>query len=161
VVGTLPVWTKSAKGITLRGAHLFLNEAKSSKKFVVLCVDDEADIVFPRAQLLERFGYAVIASTHPLLALDIVSDQTIDAALLDYHMPQMNGAELSARIRKKAPKVKIIMLSGCFDIPEADLACVDSFLPKCEDINQLLEVLSNLKTLDGLRRAEQRAPKAG
>ena len=134
---------------------MFLNEAGSGKKFVVLCVDDEADIVFPRAQLLERFGYAVIASTHPLLALDIVSDQTIDAALLDYHMPQMNGAELSARIREKAPKVKIIMLSGCFDIPEADLVCVDSFLTKCEDMSQLLEVLSNLKTSNGFHGAER------
>ena len=133
---------------------MFLNEAESSKKFVVLCVDDEADIVFPRAQLLERFGYAVIASTHPLLALDIVCDQTIDVALLDYQMPQMNGAELSARIREKAPNVKIIMLSGCFDIPEADLACVDSFLPKCEDMSQLLKVLSDLKTSNGLHNAE-------
>jgi CheY-like chemotaxis protein len=156
VVGTAAVWTNLPKESLNEVRILFLNEAESSKKFVVLCVDDEADIVFPRAQLLERFGYAVIASTHPLLALEIVCDQTIDAALLDYQMPQMNGAELSVRIRKKAPKVKIIMLSGCFDIPEADLACVDSFLPKCEDINQLLEVLSNLKRSDSLRGAEQR-----
>jgi CheY-like chemotaxis protein len=125
---------------------MFLNETARVQKLVVLCVDDEADSLFLRAQTLERLGYAVIASTHPLLALDIVSDQTIDAALVDYHMPQMNGAELSAKIREKAPRVKIIMLSGCSDIQESDLGCVDTFVPKSEGMTQLLEVLSSVKT---------------
>lgn len=95
-----------------RGEQMFLNDIEFANKWVVLCVDDEADGLFLRAQILERFGYVVIASTHPLLALDIVCNQTIDATLLDYHMPQMNGAELSAKIRKKVPNVKIIMLQG-------------------------------------------------
>jgi hypothetical protein len=41
------------------------------------------------------------------------------------------------------------MLSGCFDIPETDLACVDSFVPKGEDMTQLLQVLASLKITDG------------
>jgi len=45
---------------------MFLNEIEFANKWVVLCVDDEADGLFLRAQILERFGYAVIASTHPL-----------------------------------------------------------------------------------------------
>ena len=140
---------------------MFLNEIEFANKWVVLCVDDEADGLFLRAQILERFGYAVIASTHPMLALDIACDQTIDAALLDYHMPQMNGAELSANIRKKAPNVKIIMLSGCSDIPESDLAYVDSFVPKGEGMTQLLKVLTALKTADRLPGVERKSAQRG
>jgi len=140
---------------------MFLNEIEFANKWVVLCVDDEADGLFLRAQILERFGYAVIASTHPMLALDIASDQTIDAALLDYHMPQMNGAELSAKIREKAPNVKIIMLSGSSDIPESELACVDSFVPKCEGMTQLLKVLTALKTADRLSGVERQSFQRG
>lgn len=126
-------------------SRCFLNEIEFANKWVVLCVDDEVDGLFLRAQILERFGYAVIASTHPMLALDIACDQTIDAALLDYHMPQMNGAELSAKIRKKTSNVKIIMLSGWSDIPESELACVDSFVPICEGMTQLLKVLTGVE----------------
>jgi|GEM_PF-1771281 CheY-like chemotaxis protein len=124
------------------------NDTGDARKLVVLCVDDEPDGLFTRAHILEKFGYAVIALTHPLLALEIANDRTIDAALVDYQMPQMNGAMLSAGIRKKAPKVKIIMLSGYTNIPEADLACVDCFVPKCDCMPRILKVLSSLSVID-------------
>jgi response regulator RpfG family c-di-GMP phosphodiesterase len=75
----------------LTDRHMCLNETEPGRRLVVLCVDDEADSLFLRAQIPERSGCTVIASTHPLLALEIICEQLIDAALLDYDMPQMNA----------------------------------------------------------------------
>jgi CheY-like chemotaxis protein len=70
----------------------------------------------------------VIPSTTPSEALAVTKNKSIDLALLDYQMPEMNGAMLSASIKRASPKVKIILFSGCINIPAADLVCVDSFV---------------------------------
>jgi CheY-like chemotaxis protein len=51
-------------------------------------------------------------------ALNVLrSDQTIDAVITDYAMPDMTGAELAAQIRRLRPDMPVILATGYADFP--------------------------------------------
>ena len=79
----------------------------------VLIVDDSLEIRDLVTRLLEREGFHVIggaATSQEALAL--VDQQQPDFVLLDFLMPQMNGAQLAPLLRDKAPNARIIAFSG-------------------------------------------------
>ena len=53
--------------------------------------------------------------TNPLEALDYARNNTVDFALLDIEMPQMNGIELARRLREIKRDMIIIFVSGYSD----------------------------------------------
>lgn len=64
----------------------------------ILCVDDEVVATTLRGEIFREQGYSVILFHCPFKALE--SDLTaVDLAVLDFHMPGMNGRELLLRIR--------------------------------------------------------------
>ena len=121
---------------------MFSRTSESERPPTVLCVDDEADGLRLRTLILEDSGYTVLSSTHPARALDMIEAQQVDAAVVDYHMPCMDGAALSASLKKRKPYLKVIMLSGSL-VPQQDLKCVDSFVSKGDGTSQLLRILAS------------------
>ena len=121
---------------------MFSNKTQSGRQPVILCVDDELKGLYFRALILEESGYKVLASAHPTQALMIIEHEFVDIALVDYQMPDMNGAELSRFIKKKTPRTRIIMLSDCSHIPEEDLSSVDFFVSKGDGMSRVLEIIS-------------------
>lgn len=121
---------------------MFVDKIESGRQPIILCVDDEPDGLYLRRLILERSGYTVIASTHPARALDMMEQQHVDVALIDYQMPQMNGAVLSAHMKKKTPRLKVIMFSGASDIPEEGLGSVDCFVSKGDGMPRVLKIIS-------------------
>ena len=116
----------------------------SARKPTRLCVDDDADGLDLRSQFRTHVGYEVIITTVPAEVLNIIDHHAPDIVIIDYHMPQMNGAVLSAMIKQKRPELKIVLLSGSAHVPEGDLIYVDSYELKGEGVLRLLEVLSVL-----------------
>ena len=53
--------------------------------------------------------------TNPLEALEYARNNTVDFALLDIEMPQMNGIELARRLREIKRDMIIIFVSGYSD----------------------------------------------
>ena len=122
---------------------MFPNKTQSGRQPSILCVDDDPKGLYFRALILEEYGYKVFASAHPAQALMIIEHEFLDIALVDYQMPDMNGAELSSLIKAKAPRTRIIMLSGCSHIPEGDLASIDFFVSKSDGMSRVLEIISD------------------
>ena len=78
----------------------------------LLCVDDEPAGLKVRKLFLETVGYKVLTAEDGMQALDIFSETAVDAVVLDFRMPQMDGGEVAARMRKMKPAVPIILYSA-------------------------------------------------
>lgn len=96
----------------------------------LLCVDDETLGLTVRKLVLERHGYDVLTAAEPSEGLTIFHSNAIDAVVLDYFMPGMDGGQLAAEMKRAKPEVPIILLSAYITLPEAALASVDAFITK-------------------------------
>jgi CheY-like chemotaxis protein len=94
--------------------------------------------------LLERAGYRVLTATDGPLGLDIFSTQPIEAVVLDYSMPGMDGGEVAIRMRKTKPEVPILLLSAYIGPPGEIMSVVDTCMTKGEGAPILLQKLSSL-----------------
>ena len=80
----------------------------------ILVVDDEQAIRRTIQRTFRRMNFVVLeASTGPE-ALDLCRRMTgsFDLVFLDLTMPEMDGAEVLRRLRKVAPDVPVILMSG-------------------------------------------------
>jgi CheY-like chemotaxis protein len=111
---------------------------------VVLCIDDDPDVLECEKAFLESFGYAVLTAPSGSRGLELASLQPVDVVVVDYFMPEMNGDEVAIEMRRLRPQAPIIMLSGALDIPERALQSVDAFVAKDRLSSQLLLAISQL-----------------
>lgn len=77
----------------------------------VLVVDDEEDIRELVGIYIKNEGYQVYKAVNGKDALDIIDNMSIDIAILDVMMADMDGITLCMEIRKKS-NIPIIMLSA-------------------------------------------------
>lgn len=71
------------------------------EKNSILIVDDDKDIVrFVHVNLMQE-GFKVFSAHNGEEALEIINNNSIQLAILDIMMPQMDGIELCRRIREK------------------------------------------------------------
>lgn len=67
----------------------------------VLVTEDDADILELITYSLESDGFTVHAAKTGLDALSILSDESVDLAILDVMLPDMSGIELCRKIKKE------------------------------------------------------------
>ena len=77
----------------------------------VLVVDDEEDIRELVGIYIKNEGYQVYKAANGKDALDIIDNMSIDIAIIDVMMADMDGITLCMEIRKKS-NIPIIMLSA-------------------------------------------------
>ena len=78
----------------------------------ILVVDDEGPIRTTLGGILEDEGYRVSLAKDGKEALELVNDRLPDLVLLDIWMPGMDGMEVLERLKKQAPHMPVIMISG-------------------------------------------------
>ncbi|MBK7192096.1 MAG: PAS domain S-box protein [Myxococcales bacterium] len=80
----------------------------------VLVVDDEAMIRDIASRVLESGGYHVTTANDGVDALRLFAERpdAFVCVLLDMTMPQLNGEETFAALRKLAPDVRVVLSSG-------------------------------------------------
>jgi DNA-binding response OmpR family regulator len=80
----------------------------------VLVVEDDEDTRLAMMQVLVREGYLVLGAETGHDAVGIMHEPLapIDVALLDVHLPDVNGTELCARLRELAPELPVVVCSG-------------------------------------------------
>jgi CheY-like chemotaxis protein len=102
---------------------------------LVLCADDDEDILSLVSLRLERAGYRVVPVTDGDAALAAARTQPPDVAVLDVMMPKRTGYEVLADLRADASlrDVKVILLSARVqqsDVERGYDAGADAYLPK-------------------------------
>jgi CheY-like chemotaxis protein len=113
---------------------------------VILCIDDYESVLECLRYFLESSGYVVLTAPSGRLGLQALSRNSVDAVILDYQMPEMNGDEVARKIREQGLTIPVIMFSGESTVPSNAFDVVDAFVPKaCVDslsvISELLDTL--------------------
>ena len=114
------------------------------RKIVLLCVDDEPLGLEVRKVVLQRQGYDVLTATSGREALKVFAGNPITAVILDYSMPEMNGGQVAAELKRINPKVKILLLSAYLDLPEEVSKFVDARAVKATSPTAFLSALEQL-----------------
>jgi two-component system sensor histidine kinase/response regulator len=111
---------------------------------VLLCIDDNQDVLECERAFLETLGYTVLTAPSGSKGLELASIHSVDVVIVDYFMPEMNGQESAIEMRRLKPQAPIIMLSAAVDVPEQALKLVDAFIAKDHLSSQLLPVIAQL-----------------
>jgi CheY-like chemotaxis protein len=117
------------------------------QKVIILCIDDDGAGLEARKELLEISGYEVLTAQNGEQGLGLFASHPIDAVVLDYQMPGMNGDRVARRMKNVKPDVPILMLSGYGELPANELSCVDAFLSKGESWSTVVSTLDRLLNL--------------
>ena len=112
---------------------------------MVLCIDDDQDMLECEKAFLESFGYSVLIAASGDRGVELASTHAVDLVIVDYCMPGMNGQQAAAKMRRLRPQAPIVMLSGAVEVPEQALNCVDAFIAKDRLATQLLPAIARLQ----------------
>jgi DNA-binding NarL/FixJ family response regulator len=118
----------------------------------VILADDHQFILESLEILLSTMSnYEVVASCNNgkevLAALE--THQDIDIVMSDYNMPEMNGIELTFQVRKRFPKIKILLLTVSEDsktIEEAFKAGVSGYVMKKAGKDEFQKALDTISS---------------
>jgi CheY-like chemotaxis protein len=90
----------------------------------ILIVDDSREVRRAYREALVALGYRVVEAADADLALRALDEAVPEVALIDIHLPRMNGYRLARLIRTRAgPAIYLVMLSGmALDAVTRDLA---------------------------------------
>ena len=111
---------------------------------VVLCVDDRTTGAEVRKLLLECEGYKVLMASDGRKGLSSFATRWIDLVLLDYELPDMNGAAVARKMRQLKPDVPIIMFSAHTLAPMGVRHLIDAYIAKGEHPDVLLDCVGDL-----------------
>lgn len=124
----------------------------------ILCIDDEALGLQIRKTVLERAGYQVLTALDGKTAMSLFRENAIDAVVLDYYMPVMDGAQVAAAMRKVRNDIPILLLSAYIDLPSEVTALADVTMLKGEGPDELLNKVKTLLIRDDTHREQRSHP---
>jgi two-component system probable response regulator PhcQ len=129
----------------------------SAPVHTVLFVDDEPEIIDSLRRTLRDESYRILGTTAPADALDILDRESVDLLIADIDMPDINGLELVARVRRTHPEVVRMLLTGDASLESALEAInegeVHRYLTKPWNKDELRETIrQTLARVDELRR---------
>jgi CheY-like chemotaxis protein len=111
---------------------------------VLLCIDDDEDILECEKSFLESFGHTVLVATSGGRGLELATLYAIDIVIVEYLMPEMNGHEFVTKMKSLNPRAPIIMLSAAVNIPQKTLTLVDAVIAKNSLASELLPAIARL-----------------
>ena len=106
-----------------------------STRPLIVCADDDEDILSLVSLRLERAGFEVAAVSDGESAVAACRERKPDLAVLDVMMPKLTGYEVLERLRSDATLagLKVILLSARVqesDVTRGMAAGADAYLPK-------------------------------
>jgi DNA-binding response OmpR family regulator len=110
----------------------------------LLCIDDEPSIGALHKLVFELHGYRVLVADSGAEGLRLLEKEQVDLIILDYRMPEMMGDEVAEAVRKRHPRMPILMESAYTDLPESVLRHVDAYLVKGQSTEALVKKVKSL-----------------
>ncbi len=91
----------------------------SEKKKILIIDDDRELLTLMKAKLSKNKNYKILTESSPLEALNTVSTEKIDLAIIDKNMPQLDGIEVLRHIKSHGENIQVIMMTGFGSIEDA------------------------------------------
>lgn len=111
---------------------------------LVLCVDDDQSVLSVTRLALEYEGYTVLTASNGRAALQEFASQPVDAVVLDYDMPGMDGGEVALEMKRMNPDVPKLMFSSCLSVPMNAAHSIQEFCRKTDGLSSLLPRLQRM-----------------
>ena len=134
------------------------NSSSSSIHGRILLVDDNVHGSTARKTVLEELGHKISVASSGADALEQFSQHRYDLVVTDYKMPRMDGLELIVRLRKQAPDIPIVLVSGFVDtlgLNEATTGADAVIQKSANEVAHLVRAVNRL-----LRRKPAKKPAA-
>jgi len=101
----------------------------------LLVVDDSAEVLEYFAHVAEKLQFHCDVANSGTKACELIDEKgAYDVYFIDWHMPEMNGIELTQKVRQRSPEYSIVIMMSAQEWhifeDEARAAGVDSFLQK-------------------------------
>lgn len=115
----------------------------------ILLIDDDEMVMEVNRNILEKFGYCIFEARTGKEALDIAKsfDGDINLALLDIHLPDIDGKAIYPLLIKARPKIKVLVCSGySLDGPAQDIlnAGAHGFIHKPFTVRELSQEIKKV-----------------
>ncbi|HOS97233.1 MAG TPA: sigma-54 dependent transcriptional regulator [Deltaproteobacteria bacterium] len=128
-------------------------------RFALLCVDDDPTIITMLTHIFLKDDYAIFTAERASDALELMKRVRIDAALVDYMMPEMDGLSLIKVMHEEHPSTMVIMVTAHGGIQEAvqaiKLGAVD-FMEKPFSVEAIRSRVAHLYQIWQLRHENRR-----
>ncbi len=128
--------------INKKGNALLVFGVKMSAS--ILVVDDEEKFRWLVSEILGHAGYSVKCFENGKQAIDASYEELFNLALIDIHLPDMEGTELLTKLRKTEPEMIKIIITGHASLDnsiEATNKGVDGYVLKPFDPKKLLVMI--------------------
>ena len=112
---------------------------------VVLCIDNDQNILECERAFLECFGYTVLTASSGRKGLELASIHSVDVVILDYFMLATNGQQVAIELRRLSPQAPIILLTEKSGVPNRTLNLVDALVVTDRLASQLLPTIAQLR----------------
>lgn len=126
----------------------------AQRRWVILVVDDEVDILESFRQLLEESipNVCVLTATSGREGIEMLERELIDLVMTDFRMPGMDGIEFLVQSRRLRPQVPRLMFTAFANDELAERAAaeavVSAFLSKSVDPADMIAKVSSLLPYD-------------
>jgi CheY-like chemotaxis protein len=111
----------------------------------ILCIDDDPQSLKVRTVILETLGYSVHPELDARAGLRAFGEHKVDAVVMDYEMPGMNGGEVAAEMKRLRPDVPVMIVSALPWLPEsAPMEAIDAFVQKGEPLRVLARRIEDM-----------------
>ena len=112
----------------------------------LLIVDDDQGTLASLSRAFALEGYTTVTATSGRRALERLQEEPVDAVLSDVVMPEKDGIEFLTQLKKLAPEVPVVLMSGQATLETAvkatRLGALD-FVEKPVGLERLLLTLRN------------------
>ncbi|PKM20859.1 MAG: response regulator [Gammaproteobacteria bacterium HGW-Gammaproteobacteria-15] len=129
-----------------------------TSKPLVLCVDDESNILKALQRLFIHQGVQLLLADSGAKALELMQQHRVNLIISDMRMPGMSGAEFLAQAEQLQPDAYRILMSGYSDVASTasakNLGKIHHYIQKPWDNQQLLAAVA-----DGLAQCSSGTPK--
>ncbi len=135
-----PASSERSEGPQAESVELAETTAQRQK---VLVIEDDAEVRRAIVESLSMLGYVVSEAPDGASGLAALGSGMHDLLVVDYAMPDMNGAEVIARARAQAVDIPVILATGYADMAEVGRVLgTQSILIKPFDISTLATAVS-------------------
>ncbi len=145
--------TEISPGIAWGGSsgHKTANDNKRTRK-KLLWVDDSSALLSLYQAVFDNLGFEVVTTSCAGEALDHAANFDADLVILDYDMPEMNGAQLAAILKDRNPLLPVVLYSGSDSITADAYHWVDAICAKAAPREELLSTIERLLSSTARRK---------
>jgi CheY-like chemotaxis protein len=119
-------------------------EVRAPEPKTLVWIDDYQPGLTVYKAVFERLGFRVLTASCGKLGLELVDSNPVNAVIVDYEMPEMDGEAIATSIKNSRPELPVILFSGSSLVPSRVKNVVDAVCDKAGSRDELLAAINRV-----------------